>query len=342
VNGPLAQDIHGHRYSRLALIASVIDAAKRGCIAASVSGGAGTTGRGREASQEESTSVSLMAAHGGSSGGRAPAITLAAVTVRLAVSGELGSGKSTVARLLADRLGLRYVSTGAMQRAMAESLSMSTLDANKLAETDASIDDRIDQALADMGQEDVATVFDSRLAWWFVPHAFKVHLVVDATEGARRALSRGPTAAEHYDSLADALVAIEERFTSERTRFLDKYKIDIARLRNYDLVVDTTDAPAEAVADVVAAALNDDAAPSPRLLVSPSRLLPADRQADDPAVAYVRPAFFSLGPSLAEGPLAPARLVAEGDERLPDGRPARELAVAAGILDGHRNPGGST
>ena len=37
----------------------------------------------------------------------------------IAIDGPAGSGKSTVARALADRLGLRYLDTGAMYRAVA-------------------------------------------------------------------------------------------------------------------------------------------------------------------------------------------------------------------------------
>ncbi|MGZ4729795.1 MAG: (d)CMP kinase, partial [Acidimicrobiales bacterium] len=37
----------------------------------------------------------------------------------IAIDGPAGSGKSTVARALADRLGLRYLDTGAMYRSVA-------------------------------------------------------------------------------------------------------------------------------------------------------------------------------------------------------------------------------
>ena len=38
----------------------------------------------------------------------------------IAINGELGSGKSSVARRLAETYGMRLVSTGDVQRAMAE------------------------------------------------------------------------------------------------------------------------------------------------------------------------------------------------------------------------------
>ena len=37
----------------------------------------------------------------------------------IAIDGPAGSGKTTVARVLADRLGLEYLDTGAMYRAVA-------------------------------------------------------------------------------------------------------------------------------------------------------------------------------------------------------------------------------
>ena len=36
----------------------------------------------------------------------------------IAIDGPAGAGKSTVARLLAERLGVRYLDTGAMYRAL--------------------------------------------------------------------------------------------------------------------------------------------------------------------------------------------------------------------------------
>ena len=49
----------------------------------------------------------------------------------IAIDGPSGSGKSTVARTLAERLGLRYLDTGAMYRAVAFSALRRGLDPNE-------------------------------------------------------------------------------------------------------------------------------------------------------------------------------------------------------------------
>ena len=44
----------------------------------------------------------------------------------ITIDGPAGSGKSTVARLLAHRLGLRFLDTGAMYRAVLEGIASAT------------------------------------------------------------------------------------------------------------------------------------------------------------------------------------------------------------------------
>ncbi|WP_082324895.1 MULTISPECIES: AAA family ATPase [Rhodococcus] len=104
----------------------------------------------------------------------------------ITISGEPGSGKSSVGRELARIYGMDIVSTGALQRELAASLGVSLLDVNKRAELDQSIDLRIDSIPQGKGAQTTSLIFDSRLAWHFVPNAFKLHLIVDPTVAAER------------------------------------------------------------------------------------------------------------------------------------------------------------
>ena len=51
--------------------------------------------------------------------------------MHLTLTGDLGSGKSTVAKLLLERLGLTYYSTGSILRKMAEENGISILEMNE-------------------------------------------------------------------------------------------------------------------------------------------------------------------------------------------------------------------
>jgi predicted cytidylate kinase len=159
----------------------------------------------------------------------------------IAISGDLGSGKSTVAAILAQRTGGRLISTGMLQRDIAAKRGISTLQANLDAETDESIDEQIDGMLVNEGKTGPPTVFDSRMAWHFVPSALKIHIVVAPDIGAERIHNRSGSTAEQYDNLDAAQAAVEARATSEQARFLSKYQVDISRLGNYDLVIDSSD-----------------------------------------------------------------------------------------------------
>lgn len=270
----------------------------------------------------------------------------------IAISGELGSGKSVVAAALSESLDAEVVSTGAIHRQIAASRGESALETNLAAERDEEIDRRIDGELVRRAAQDTTIVFDSRMAWHFVPRALTVHLVVDPVVGAGRLLGRSPTAVERYGSVDEAVALAEDRHGSEQRRFLAKYDVDIDRLRNYDVVVDTSEAPVDEVAAWIRAFFDDPAAlaPGPAVCLSPRRLLPTaatglddrrvaalqERLAADPRgeallpdVAYARPWFWVLdGHDVVSAAVRAGRrllrvaLRAERDEPVGGGRPA--------------------
>ena len=55
------------------------------------------------------------------------------IQMSIPIDGPAGSGKSTIAKLLAKKLGMRYVSTGDMYRALALCVIRNSVDPNDVS-----------------------------------------------------------------------------------------------------------------------------------------------------------------------------------------------------------------
>ena len=156
---------------------------------------------------------------------------------KISLAGDLGSGKSTVAKLLIEALGAEYYSTGAIVRAVAEKRGMSVADLNVYMETHPEIDKEIDDGLALLSEDERPLVIDSRMAWHFTQGTFKVYLSTDAEVAALRIMNAGRTG-ESTASLEVQVSETKRRRESEKKRYSEKYGVDIQDLSNYDLVVE--------------------------------------------------------------------------------------------------------
>mgnify|MGYP000697296657 CR=1 FL=1 len=187
-------------------------------------------------------------------------------TLKITLTGDLGSGKSAVSNLLCARTGYEYISTGRIQRQLAQELGLDTLEMNRRADTDPSIDERIDGIFVALGDDPKGYVVDSRMAWFFLPHSFKVYLQTDVRIAAQRILNDPHRNSEQYASVEEAAGKIIARKQSENARFLQKYGADCTNLHNFDLVIDTSLRKPEAVADLIlrGAAMKVEGVPFPR------------------------------------------------------------------------------
>jgi cytidylate kinase len=173
----------------------------------------------------------------------------------ITITGDLGSGKSAVSRLLSDALGYAVVSTGSIQRTLAAERGLTTLELNRYTEEHPEIDDLIDNAIRRFADIAEAHILDSRLAWFFLPASFKVYLTVDPAVAADRILgdaARGRT--EAYATREAAMADLTERKRRENERFLAYYGADCTDLSRFDLVFDTSRCtPAEVAAHILSA-----------------------------------------------------------------------------------------
>ncbi len=169
---------------------------------------------------------------------------------KISLAGDLGSGKSTVSAILLERLGATYYSTGAICRAIAASHGMTIVEMNQYMETHPEIDHEIDDGLRALSDKNENMVIDSRMAWHFVADTFRVYMTTELAESAKRIL-RANRAGDHAATLAEMAEEIRARKASERLRYREQYGVDCKDLSNYDLVVDSTYATPEEVAECI-------------------------------------------------------------------------------------------
>jgi predicted cytidylate kinase len=156
----------------------------------------------------------------------------------ITISGVAGSGKSTVAKELAVRLGFKHFSMGDIQREIAKDKGLTIVELGELEKKDRSIDMEIDDRQARLGQEKDNFVIDSWLASKFIPHAFKVFLDCDLDVRAKRICKKRE--AEGYNDVNLAKKAIVQRERTNRERWIEYYGYDFLDMQNYDVVLDTT------------------------------------------------------------------------------------------------------
>ena len=173
--------------------------------------------------------------------------------MQISITGKLGSGKSTVCKMIRDRYDYEIFSTGAIQREVAREMGISTLELNKRMKQDHSLDTRIDEATTRLSRErrDCRLIFDSRMAWHFAEDTFKIFLTVDPTVAAQRVMANPRDSEERYRSVEEARDKLVERSRVEQSRFRELYGVDYCDYGNYNLVVDSSARTPEEIVDII-------------------------------------------------------------------------------------------
>ncbi len=259
----------------------------------------------------------------------------------IVMSGDIGSGKSSVATELKQLTGFDIIGTGAIQRAIATRRGLTTLELNEISQTDRSVDDEIDAYVIETGKSQDRLIMDSRLAWHFIPTAFKVFLAVDVVVGAERVFNASRND-EKNESLEITLKNNLKRQTIEDQRFNQLYNIHFRKYGNYDLIIDTSYATPLAIAqkinDCFNAWLKQQSFSS--LWITPKKLLPSlafDTISDDHqelnVFIYKEFIYIQQGHSLvieahkAGHDLIPAKIITEeANQLLNDGVTVAEAA----------------
>ncbi|MCW4033843.1 MAG: cytidylate kinase family protein [Candidatus Bathyarchaeota archaeon] len=166
--------------------------------------------------------------------------------VVICISGMTGSGKSTVARRIAEKYGLDYFSGGNAMRALAQEEGYNSevngwwesgegLEFLKQRMNDPTFDRRIDEKLVELGKKG-NVVLDSWTVPWLLDDGFKVWLESSETVRAQRVVKRDNI------SFEEALAALKEKDAQTRQIYKNLYGFDLGLdLSPFNLVLTTDD-----------------------------------------------------------------------------------------------------
>ena len=157
------------------------------------------------------------------------------------ITGESGSGVSTVTDRLAEALEYRKFSAGGLFRSLAQQYDMSVEKLNEYARENRVIDREIDMLIRRLGLGN-EIVLDSRLGFYWIHDSFKVYLAVDREIAARRIyedIVEGRRKGEKAVSIIEAASSIQEQSESAMARYFRDYGIDISNTSSFDLIIET-------------------------------------------------------------------------------------------------------
>ena len=202
--------------------------------------------------------------------------------INITIAGDLGSGKSTVANHLINNINYRIESAGLIFRRLAEQHGMSAKEFNQFIESNPKYDNMVDDTIKEMGEKEENIIFDSRLAWYFVPKSFKIYMYVDVDTATERIFNDKGRVSESYSDMEVAKKEIIERRQSEVLRYKTFYNIDINDYSNYDFIIDTSHATKDEVNDAVLSNFRafEQGKEYDKILLSPKNLI-MENEIDD-------------------------------------------------------------
>lgn len=201
--------------------------------------------------------------------------------MHFSITGYLGSGKTTICKKLHEQYGFERIYAGGILREIAQNMGMSILEFTKYRlENDEGkkYDQIVDDYTVRIAKEnpDKKLIFDSRLAWHFIPETFKIFVLVSPYEAALRTYLTRKEVDESYTSVEQAKELLVERRIAENKNYKKIYGVNCEDLSQYDLVIDTTSISTDEAVKIIMECYDKKVKGEkyPRFWIAPTTLFP--------------------------------------------------------------------
>jgi CMP/dCMP kinase len=152
--------------------------------------------------------------------------------IKIAISGRSGCGNTTVSKMVAEKLNLRFINF--TFRTLAEERNVKLKDLLELALKDDSLDREVDTRQVKLAGEGGGCVLGSRLAIWMLKEAdLKIYLDANPQTRAARIVNR------EGGNLEEVAEFTANRDKQDHDRYLRLYGIDTNDYKFVDLIIDT-------------------------------------------------------------------------------------------------------
>ncbi|MFW9896359.1 MAG: (d)CMP kinase [Candidatus Thorarchaeota archaeon] len=172
----------------------------------------------------------------------------------LTISGLHGTGKSLIGKIISQKLGINYYSTGQAFRDLAKETNLTLEEFTDYVEKNPHIDKSLDDRIIEIALKD-NIIIDSQLSAYILESIadFKILLTCPLKIRVTRMAERDNS--NYQDKLKETLVREE----SELARYNKLYGINLndqVKTENlYDLIIDTAELSVEEILDLILSAL---------------------------------------------------------------------------------------
>ena len=164
----------------------------------------------------------------------------------ITIGGLAGTGTTTLAEVLSEKLNVPYISAGFIFREMAAERGMTVLEFGEFAEGNDDIDKEIDKRQAEKAKLAENLIIEGRLSAFFVENAdLRICLMTPFDVRSKRIAQREEKSVE---------IAKEEIITREKSealRYKEIHNIDISNMEIYDLIVNTDSFDPESISEII-------------------------------------------------------------------------------------------